>query len=86
MTATRELTTDQVAQYLEATCALVESELEALGDDSGWHFDPRNAGGWRNDELSPTRFRHRFAGERAMFRDNYPRQPNATPPPGSPKL
>jgi hypothetical protein len=38
---TSELTTDQVAQYLEGTCALVESELEALGGDSGWHFDPR---------------------------------------------
>jgi hypothetical protein len=41
MTATRQLTTDQVAQYLEATCALIESELEALGDDGGWHFDPK---------------------------------------------
>jgi hypothetical protein len=40
MTPTSELTTDQVAEYLEATCALVESELTALGDDSGWHFDP----------------------------------------------
>ena len=40
MTTTSDLTTDQVAGYLEATCALVESELEALGDDSGWHFDP----------------------------------------------
>ena len=37
MTATSELTTDQVAEYLEATCALIESELTALGDDSGWH-------------------------------------------------
>jgi hypothetical protein len=41
MTATSELTTDQVADYLEATCALVESELTALGNDSGWHFDPK---------------------------------------------
>jgi hypothetical protein len=41
MTATRDLGTDQVAQYLEATCALIESELVALGDDSGWHFDPK---------------------------------------------
>src|SRR2546430_10492568 len=41
MTATSELTTDQVAEYLEATCALIESELTALGDDSGWHFDPK---------------------------------------------
>src|SRR5207244_12405997 len=38
---TRELTTDQVAEYLEATCALVEAELRALGDDASWHFDPR---------------------------------------------
>jgi hypothetical protein len=41
MTATSDLTTDQVAQYLEATCSLIEAELEALGDDSGWHFDPK---------------------------------------------
>ena len=41
MTTTSELTTDQVAEYLEATCALIESELTALGDDSGWHFDPK---------------------------------------------
>jgi hypothetical protein len=40
MSTTSELTTDQVAEFLEATCALVESELTALGDDSGWHFDP----------------------------------------------
>jgi len=38
---TRELTTEQVAEYLEATCALVEAELRALGDDASWHFDPR---------------------------------------------
>jgi hypothetical protein len=36
-----ELTTDQVADYLEATCALVDAELKALGDDSGWHFDQK---------------------------------------------
>jgi len=41
MTATPELTTDQVAVYLEATCALIESELKALGDDSAWHFDQK---------------------------------------------
>ena len=41
MTATSELTTAQVAEYLEATCALIETELEALGDDSAWHFDPK---------------------------------------------
>ncbi len=40
MTETTEFTTDQVAEYLEATCTLVESELKALGVDSGWHFDP----------------------------------------------
>jgi len=41
MTTTSEFTTDQVALYLEATCALIEAELTALGDDSGWHFDPK---------------------------------------------
>jgi DinB superfamily len=41
MSTTSELTTDQVAEYLEATCALIDSELRALGDDSGWHFDPK---------------------------------------------
>jgi len=41
MSTTSELTTDQVAEYLEATCALIDSELKALGDDSGWHFDPK---------------------------------------------
>ena len=41
MTTTSELTTDQVGDYLEATCALIEAELTALGDDSGWHFDPK---------------------------------------------
>jgi hypothetical protein len=40
MIATTELTTSQVAGYLEASCALIESELQAWGDDSGWHFDP----------------------------------------------
>ena len=37
---TAELTTDQVVAYLEATCALVEAELEALGEESSWHFAP----------------------------------------------
>jgi hypothetical protein len=41
MIATSELTTDQVAGYLEATCALVEAELGALGDDSAWHFEQK---------------------------------------------
>jgi hypothetical protein len=37
---TSELTPDQVAGYLEASCALIESELRALGDDAGWHQAP----------------------------------------------
>jgi hypothetical protein len=37
---TTELTPDQVALYLEASCALIESELNALGDDAGWHQAP----------------------------------------------
>ena len=41
MSTTSELTTDQVADYLEATCALIDSELTALGEDSSWHFDPK---------------------------------------------
>ena len=35
-----ELTPRQVATYLESSRALVESELRALGDDSGWHPSP----------------------------------------------
>jgi hypothetical protein len=34
---TTELTPDQVAGYLEASCALIDSEFKALGDDAGWH-------------------------------------------------
>ena len=34
---TSELETAQVAEYLGASCALIESELRALGDDAGWH-------------------------------------------------
>ena len=41
MSTTSELTTDQVAGYLEATLALIDTELEALGEDSAWHFDPK---------------------------------------------
>src|SRR5712664_2886277 len=41
MSTTSELTTDQVVGYLEATLALVDTELEALGEDSAWHFDPK---------------------------------------------
>jgi hypothetical protein len=37
---TTELAPDQVAGYLEASCALIESELKALGDDAGWHQAP----------------------------------------------
>ncbi len=36
-----ELAPAQVAAYLEATCALIEAELVALGDDTGWHFDQK---------------------------------------------
>jgi hypothetical protein len=41
MSTTSELTTDQVVGYLEATLALVDTELEALGEDSSWHFDQK---------------------------------------------
>jgi hypothetical protein len=37
---TSELTPAQVAVYLEATCALIEAELKALGDDASWHQAP----------------------------------------------
>jgi DinB family protein len=37
--STGELSIEQVAAYLESTCALIEAELNALGDDSSWHFD-----------------------------------------------
>lgn len=39
--STSELTPDQVAEYLAATSELIDGELEALGDDSSWHFDPK---------------------------------------------
>ena len=38
---TAALTPTQVAGYLEASCALIESELLALGDDAGWHPAPQ---------------------------------------------
>jgi DinB family protein len=41
MAETRELTTEQVASYLEASCALIEAELLALDQDASWHFDPK---------------------------------------------
>jgi len=34
---TSELGPHQVAGYLESTCALIEAELNALGDDASWH-------------------------------------------------
>jgi len=34
---TSELAPSEVAGYLEATCALIEAELKALGDDASWH-------------------------------------------------
>jgi DinB family protein len=37
---TTELTPEQVALYLESTCALIEAELTALGDDASWHQSP----------------------------------------------
>jgi len=37
---TNELTPDQVAGYLESSCALIEAELKALGDDAAWHQAP----------------------------------------------
>ena len=39
--ATAELAPDQIAAYLMATAALIEAELNALGDDGSWHFDPK---------------------------------------------
>jgi hypothetical protein len=37
---TTELAPEQVAGYLEASAALIESEFKALGDDAGWHPAP----------------------------------------------
>jgi len=37
---TSELTSEQVALYLEASCALIEAELAALGDDASWRPGP----------------------------------------------
>jgi hypothetical protein len=37
---TTELTPEQVAGYLIASSALIESEFRALGDDAGWHPAP----------------------------------------------
>ena len=34
---TTELDPQHVAGYLEASCALIEAELKALGDDASWH-------------------------------------------------
>jgi len=45
---TDELSPDRVALYLESSCALIEAELNALGDDSSWH--PAN-GEWCANEV-----------------------------------
>lgn len=37
---TTELEPQQVAGYLEASCALIEAELMALADDASWHQAP----------------------------------------------
>jgi hypothetical protein len=37
---TAELTPAQVAVYLESSCALIEAELTALGEDAAWHPAP----------------------------------------------
>jgi hypothetical protein len=37
---TTELAPDRIALYLESSCALIEAELKALGDDAGWHHAP----------------------------------------------
>ncbi|HEX6061530.1 MAG TPA: DinB family protein [Candidatus Limnocylindria bacterium] len=34
---TAEFDPQQAAGYLEASCALIEAELNALGDDASWH-------------------------------------------------
>lgn len=39
---------EQVAAYLESTCALIEAELAALGADSSWHF---REGEWCANEV-----------------------------------
>jgi hypothetical protein len=45
---TAELAPAQVARYLEASCALIESELDALGEDTTWHQAP---GEWCANEV-----------------------------------
>ena len=41
MTASDPLTTEQVATLLESTCALVEAEMTALGDEGcRYHYKP----------------------------------------------
>lgn len=37
---TGQLAPEQVAALLESSCALIEGELKALGDDAGWHPGP----------------------------------------------
>ena len=38
--ATAYLTPEEIAGYLQATSALIEAELAALGDDGSWHLEP----------------------------------------------
>ena len=45
---TSELGPHQVAGYLESTCALIEAELNALGDDASWH---QASGEWCAQEV-----------------------------------
>ena len=45
---TEELSPERVAAFLEASCALIESELDALGPDSAWHPAP---GEWCANEV-----------------------------------
>jgi hypothetical protein len=37
---TTELSPERAAEYLEASCALIEAELMALGEDAGWRPGP----------------------------------------------
>ncbi|HVR89185.1 MAG TPA: DinB family protein [Candidatus Limnocylindria bacterium] len=45
---TDELSPERVAVFLEASCALIEAELQALGPDTSWH---RAEGEWCANEV-----------------------------------
>src|SRR5712692_9064913 len=45
---TDELSPERVAAFLEASCALIEAELNALGEDAAWHPAP---GEWCANEV-----------------------------------